>query len=174
MLTPRPSVHVHEGSAHANGTLSAADYDAQTEQRNSLLDSKTHPSTSLLQVTNRRNESYLSIILWWLPELVSSLMSLLCLAGIIVLAYANTGVPLAMTRRPTGLTLNATLAILSTLNKSLLLVPTSSAIMQDLWLWYSRRGAGRTSKLRNLDVADLASRGPRGSISLLFRYRGRR
>lgn len=115
-------------------------------------------------------------IAWWIPEIAASLLSSICLALVIVISSMNHGRPITTLKLPTSLSLNATLSVLSTLNRSLLLVPVSSAIMQDLWMWYTARqeGSNCTSTFRHLDVADAASRGPWGSSKLLLYYRGRR
>lgn len=111
---------------------------------------------------------------WWLLEVAASILSLLCLVGIAVVAFVNQGRPLTMTRHPSFLTLNATLSTLSTLNRSLLMVPVGSAVMQDLWLWYGERNHSGKRNLGNLDIANAASRGPGGSTLLLPQHRGKR
>jgi hypothetical protein len=132
----------------------------------------SHPSIS----TRILKKLGLLSIAWWIPEIAASLLSLGCLASVAIVSFVNNGRPITMLKLPTALSLNATLSVLYTLNRSLLLVPVSSAIMQDLWIWYTarRRGKNCTSRFRHLDVANAASRGPWGSSTLLFRYRGRR
>jgi len=132
----------------------------------------SHPSirTKILS-----NLGLLSIA-WWIPEIAASILALICLESVIIVSTINDGRPITTLKLPTSLSLNATLSVLSTLNRSLLLVPVSSAIMQDLWIWYTACQEGKTcnSRFRHLDAANAASRGPWGSSTLLVHYRGRR
>ena len=99
---------------------------------------------------------------WWIWELFCWLLATACLCTIAaVLATWN--------QRPLdewhySLTLNSVLAILSAISKSALLVPVSSGISQLKWSRLSDRRS-----LIDLQMFDEASRGPLGSIWLIWR-----
>ena len=67
------------------------------------------------------------------------------------------------------LSLNTVASILGTLGKSSLLLAVSAAIGQGKWLWFQTR----QRPLIEFDTFDEASRGPLGSLKLLWRTRAR-
>ena len=62
--------------------------------------------------------------------------------------------------------MTAIIAALSQTAQSALLVPIASCIGQLKWTWFQKKPRG----LINLEQYDQASRGPEGSMKLLFRY----
>ncbi|KAK4443634.1 hypothetical protein QBC34DRAFT_476700 [Podospora aff. communis PSN243] len=65
---------------------------------------------------------------------------------------------------PGDISLNAIIAILSTISKSSLIFSVSTVIGQLKWDWYEREPRG----LSDLETFDKASRGPLGAVQLLF------
>jgi len=68
-----------------------------------------------------------------------------------------------------GITLNSAASWLTTITKSMLLVPAAACIDQSSWIYY----ASRARNLGALSVYDAASRGPWGSMQLLWTLRAR-
>ncbi|KAK3117661.1 hypothetical protein LTR53_000790 [Teratosphaeriaceae sp. CCFEE 6253] len=120
----------------------------------------------------RRRRSCLSIFVWWWPELLSSLFSVLTLISIIVLLRIYDRKAPTSLHLPRYLTLNGITAALATLNRAFMVAPVGSAIMQEVWLLFS--SAQQNTTLHDLVLYDAASRGAFGSFALLFQMRGRR
>ena len=76
-------------------------------------------------------------------------------------AYNNQPVP----SLPKGITLNAVISILATGSKSALLAAVASAIAQGKWTWFH----SDDRPLEHAQILDEASRGPFGSIVMLFK-----
>lgn len=66
-----------------------------------------------------------------------------------------------------GLTINALVSVLVTFTRSALMVPVSEAIGQLKWLWFRDQRI-----LEDFEKFDDASRGPWGSLGLLWRLKG--
>lgn len=111
---------------------------------------------------------------WWIPELLSSTISLVALAILIVLLRVYDGRPLNDLRLPSWLTLNGLIAAIATINRVALVAPIEAAISQEAWLWFSspRQRILLQSRLEDLEISDAASRGVWGS--LMFMFRGKR
>lgn len=110
--------------------------------------------------------SVLRLGLIWLPEILASVLS----AGILVamalaLAHYN-GRALNDIDLPVGLTLNGLIAILSTLARVCIMVPTASVLSQEAWLWFSDPKQPR--RLRDLEKSEGAARGVLGSLVFLL------
>lgn len=71
---------------------------------------------------------------------------------------------------PLGITLNSFLAFFTTCIKAAFMVPVSVAISQAQWNWFNR---AKPQPLYDFHVIDQASRGPWGSLVLLWRFRFR-
>lgn len=108
------------------------------------------------------------VVDWWLWELLSWFMSALCILGIaVLLAHWNErAVP---DHWPSGITLNAYIAVLSGIAKYALAVPVEASISQTKWQWF----AGDARPLMDLEHFDDASRGPVGALKLIFRTKFR-
>ena len=63
-----------------------------------------------------------------------------------------------------GITLNAVVSVFSTVSKGLLAYSVSEGLGQAKWLWLS----SNQERINDLDVIDDASRGPEGSLKLLW------
>lgn len=113
----------------------------------------------------RRPQNKTSIRLWW-TELLSIIFSLSCLA-------ANVGVLAALDDQPykswriaqVDVTPNAIISTIATFTKASLLLTVAEVIVQLKWLYFQ----ARMQRISDLQVFDDASRGPLGSIRLLWR-----
>lgn len=99
---------------------------------------------------------------WWLWECFGWLLSTACLMTIVGLLSRYGGKPLRSW--PHSITLNSTLAILSAISKSALMIPVSAGISQLKWTRLKK-----SRKLLDLQDFDEASRGPLGSMLLIWR-----
>ncbi|KAK5741300.1 hypothetical protein LTR17_004006 [Elasticomyces elasticus] len=102
----------------------------------------------------------------WAPEIIAITFSTVCIIAIaaVLLVYEGKTTP----HLPYGITLNAATSILATASRSLLIFTVAAAIGQLKWCWYRcERG------INDLQSFDDASRGPWGSVMLLFSRRTR-
>ncbi|KAH7409986.1 hypothetical protein DE146DRAFT_332961 [Phaeosphaeria sp. MPI-PUGE-AT-0046c] len=98
---------------------------------------------------------------WWWWELASWLVSFACVSTIVglLLHYDGKVQPDYVVK---GITLNAGIAVFSTVAKAALILPVSEAIGQLKWVWMQEE-----RKLFDFLAFDNASRGPLGSLLLL-------
>ncbi|KAJ6035732.1 hypothetical protein N7540_000011 [Penicillium herquei] len=113
----------------------------------------------------RRSWSFITLDTWIL-EGASLIFSVACLISIygILIAYSGK-------QRPSfvyNISLNAIISILATGCKSSLVFVVGEGISQLKWLWFQNR-----RQLSYIQTFEDASRGPLGSIALLFRHQGR-
>lgn len=95
---------------------------------------------------------------FWVYEILASIISLAMLATIygILKLYNSTGVDFSWS-------LNSLIGLVATICQVALAIPLASGISQLKWLWYKEN-----QKLTDLDKFDQSSRGPMGSLGLLF------
>jgi Protein of unknown function (DUF3176) len=103
-------------------------------------------------------------LIWEILSLVLAATSLLTLVAILQ-NYDDKENP-RWALGPWGVTLNAILSIVSTAFRASLLMPVAQCINQFCWIWYTQ-----PRPLQDICYYDSASRGPLGSIYLLFRLR---
>ncbi|KAL5371752.1 hypothetical protein DPSP01_014032 [Paraphaeosphaeria sporulosa] len=108
-----------------------------------------------------------NVVKRWLLEIISWLLSALCMCAIIVILFFLQNKPVPK-HWPLNITLNAYIAILSRVASASLMLPVSEAIGQLKWSWFQ----GRSKKMWDFELFDNASRGPWGSLMLLVRTRG--
>jgi hypothetical protein len=111
---------------------------------------------------------------WWVPEILALVVSIMCLASIILVLRRVDGKPLsdwhsfvqdsvpgghAMSMAP-----NSVISFFSTIAKSCLGFTATACISQVKWLHIQNKKRSLTS----LQVFDDASRGPLGAVSLFF------
>ncbi|KAI2615550.1 hypothetical protein GGR54DRAFT_612919 [Hypoxylon sp. NC1633] len=101
----------------------------------------------------------------WLFEGMASIISTASLAGIIITLALHADRPLP--RWPFSITINALISTLATISRSALLVSVTAALGQRTW---ARLNKGQ-HPLSDLETYDGASRGPWGSIILLWSTR---
>lgn len=66
---------------------------------------------------------------------------------------------------PFGITLNAFISVLVRVASAALLIPVTEALGQLKWIWFKER----SRRLHDFELFDEATRGPWGSMILLFR-----
>ena len=96
----------------------------------------------------------------WLLEAVSMLTSLVCQGAIIAILSTMQNKPLANWTAP--ISLNTTIAILTTASKSLLLLAVAECISQSKWNHFRK-----PRQVLDFDIFDNASRGPLGAVQIL-------
>ncbi|KAK4921732.1 hypothetical protein LTR49_010838 [Elasticomyces elasticus] len=97
----------------------------------------------------------------WTPEIIAISFSTACLIAIAAVSshYKDKTTP----HLPYGITLNAVISILATTSRSLLIFTVAAAIGQLKWCWYRHE-----RDVNDIQSFDDASRGPWGSVTLLF------
>jgi len=107
----------------------------------------------------------------WLLEIVSWLISAICMGAIIAVLVVLRNQPVAKWPFTNmGLTLNAFVSILSRIAGAALLLPVAEAIGQLKWSWFIK---GDSKKMWDFEMFDNASRGPWGSLLLLIHTKGK-
>ncbi|KAH7093062.1 hypothetical protein FB567DRAFT_433121 [Paraphoma chrysanthemicola] len=107
----------------------------------------------------------------WLLEIISWLISAICMGAIIAALAVLQDQPAS--RWPfdkAGLTLNAFVSILSRIAGAALLLPVAEALGQLKWIWFVR---GDSKKMWDFEMFDNASRGPWGAFLLLIHTKGK-
>lgn len=123
------------------------------------------------------SSSFFKVLVWWIPELVATLISITALGCMVVLLLKYDRVLLEDVRLPTSLTLNGTIAALATLNRACLNTPVCSALLQQMWLYLdkeSKREGPSRSRLRDTELYASASTGAWGSLIFLIKIRASR
>src|ERR1700744_1282020 len=103
----------------------------------------------------------------WPYESIAIVVSFLCTAAIVGILVEMNNQPLS--RWPFILSLNATIAVFITAAKSTAILTVASCLSQSKWLHFKKSAP----KVHELELFENASRGPWGSLLLLFRV-GRR
>ncbi|KAH7093059.1 hypothetical protein FB567DRAFT_514554 [Paraphoma chrysanthemicola] len=99
----------------------------------------------------------------WLFEILSWLISALCMAAVVVIYVYISDRPMS------GVSMSITAAnVLGKVASAALIVPTSEALGQLKWNWFHSSKA-----MWDFEIFDKASRGPWGAALLLFRTKGR-
>jgi hypothetical protein len=110
------------------------------------------------EASQRRRHTVFS----WIPEAISLVISVTALAAMVALVASQDRKPL---RNVLGsLTLNAAVAILTSIFKASMIMPTAEAVSELKWLWFAKK----PRNLCDMEWFDQASRGPRGSLQFLF------
>ncbi|KAM7189030.1 Protein of unknown function (DUF3176) domain containing protein [Naviculisporaceae sp. PSN 640] len=103
---------------------------------------------------------------WWL-ELLGCFISLASLFAIVGTTYPHQGLPLP--RWPFDLSINTLVSIYMVVMKAAMLLVVADGLGQMKWTWFRR-----ARPLSHLEIFDEASRGPWGSLQLLWSIRLRR
>ena len=114
------------------------------------------------QPTSRRN-----LCRGWFWEVLAAIVSVAGMGAVIVILWRMQEQPLSHWTFP--ININSTVAAFITAVKSLALLVVASCLGQTKW----RHFGDRASKLRDFDIFDDASRGPWGSLRLLWCLRTR-
>ncbi|CAG9984881.1 unnamed protein product, partial [Clonostachys byssicola] len=132
----------------------------QMEQKSSLV------TTEQFKVLGR-NRSSTGHVRAWAPELIWAFLSIMVFIALVITLRQYDKRPVPEWRF--GLTLNTVVAFLSTICRSMTVVPISEGLSQLKWNWI----ATRRRPLWDLYTFDQASRGPIGSLLLMVTLRGR-
>jgi len=97
----------------------------------------------------------------WTIDIVAVFFSILIFLALIVVLATQDGKPLFSWH---GVTLNAIVSVLSTASKALLLLAVEDLIGQWKWILFS----GQARALIDFERIDAASRGPLGSLRLMW------
>lgn len=97
----------------------------------------------------------------WLLETLAIVLSLASFSMILVLLQIYDNKPIFVWH---GATLNTFVSTIATLGKAMLLLTVSACMSQWKYIWFSQA----RQKLIDFEVFDKASRGPSGSLSLLW------
>ena len=169
---PRKPISSSLSQGQVATTTKAIDPEETELDQIGLIHNRSDKSPVSRSRWRERGHAYL---LWWVPEIVASILSVASLMAVVWILRVFEGRSISDNQLPDWLTPNSIIAAISTLNRVCLLVPVSSAISQEAWLWVSskRHKAAYQSRLIDLDLSDNASRGAWGSLVLLVRARGR-
>ncbi|KAK3625379.1 hypothetical protein LTR56_004014 [Elasticomyces elasticus] len=101
----------------------------------------------------------------WLWEALSLLTSIFCIGGVVVLLCLYDGEPLPSWSY--GLTINGVISILAVVTKASMVLPIAEALSQLKWNHFWRN----SRPVRDFESFDSASRGPWGSLVMMFSMR---
>lgn len=102
---------------------------------------------------------------WW-QELICCVLSIASLVALVFFLRAFDGEPLP--NWPSGITINTVVAFLATISRTAFVIPVTEGLSQAKWNWFKKK----PRPLEDFDAFDQASRGPWGSVTLLFRTVG--
>ncbi|KAF2474372.1 uncharacterized protein BDR25DRAFT_385936 [Lindgomyces ingoldianus] len=141
-------------------------------QTPSLVDEKPESSPNIAERIEQRLWRYSlngNVIERWLLEIISWIISAICMGAIVgVLIYLRNQPLSKWQLSRIGLTLNAFVSVLSKVASAALLLPVAEALGQLKWSWFQ----GHSKKMWDFEIFDNASRGPWGSFLLLIRTKG--
>lgn len=99
----------------------------------------------------------------WTLEILGCVTAIVAFVAIVVVLVYYDGRP--MPQWPYGITLNALVAVLSTVMKATMAFTLTESLSQLKWSWFSGG-----NKLSDLALLDAASRGVLGALVVLFRF----
>ncbi|KAH8760383.1 hypothetical protein F5883DRAFT_425790, partial [Diaporthe sp. PMI_573] len=102
----------------------------------------------------------------WLWEVSSIAAATFALAAIVITLVIHRGRPLP--QWPSAITTNALVAVFTAIFKACLMMPIAECMGQLKWLWYQK-----PRPLGYMEQWDLASRGPWGSLLLIYTLKSR-
>jgi hypothetical protein len=100
---------------------------------------------------------------WWVFDTLCLLSSIVCVIVTVILMGVHNNKTL--NSWTFYFSLNTVVSTLGTVARSSLVAAVSSSLAQGKWLWFKKR----RSNLSDFDLLDSASRGPWGSLKLLWR-----
>lgn len=175
-IPPRREPAFAMATSYSSGEYATSTYEIAPEHESAKKPFFEEHQLSHSQNPNPRPSLWSNLLIWWLPELLASILSLCCLASLIVVLRMFEGKPATNLYITQGLTLNGLIAAIATLNRAFLTTPVASAVMQEMWLYFVRESTRKSprTRLRDLDIYYEAAAGPLGAIAFLGRARGRR
>ncbi|KAK0391655.1 hypothetical protein NLU13_1154 [Sarocladium strictum] len=165
MAQPKPRIIVSRATFDTDpsveGLRSSTSTDTFCSERS--RDIRQAPAASSVKHTPR--QTWLQSASPWALELVWCLLSVVLLMGLVMVlsTYDKQRLP----EIPLGITLNTIVAILATATRAVTVFLIGQGISQLKWNQY----VGGHKPLTNLQVFDEASRGPWGSLQMVFRTR---
>ena len=150
---PRKPLNGATVSSHSNVEL--GNLKSGTQQDRHLSDSPSNARKPTIGVFHD----------WW-AETLCCLIIIAAMAAIIAIVYPHQNLPLP--EWPYNISINSLLAIIVVAMKAAMLLITAEGLSQLKWAWFKRR-----RPLQDLTRYDRASRGPWGSLLLLWTLRSR-
>ncbi|KAF2647844.1 hypothetical protein K491DRAFT_784470 [Lophiostoma macrostomum CBS 122681] len=151
-------------SDHAVTTVSPRGRDSADDTATEIkIEPASRMNSSSLNRFNRLRALWID---GWITEFLSCGLAVIAFIGLVVTLRIFNGH--VLTEVPLKISINTLAAVFSAVTKSSLLLPVAEGISQLKWAWFSR---GRP--LSDFEGFDSASRGPMGSLLLVFRLRGR-
>lgn len=126
-----------------------------------------NPDIETAQPKNERADYFSGKIKTWLWELLALIICIASLLAIIVTVSIRHGRPPPIF--PLGITINAVVAIYSTIMKTTMVYCAAEAVSQSKWIWFGQEARN----LSDVELYDQASRGPWGALIMLWRVRWR-
>jgi Protein of unknown function (DUF3176) len=114
---------------------------------------------------NQRGGRFEFLRIWWL-ELLCCVLFIGALVAVVVTIYPYEGRPLP--QWPYHLSINSLISVYIVIPKAAMLLVAAEGLSQLKWAWF-----GQYRPLKDLVSFDNASRGPWGSLTLIWRLRGR-
>jgi hypothetical protein len=123
-------------------------------------------ATTLSEKTPGRRHKFNHVVSkYWLVGISAWILALLIFGGLVGVLKAFDGANVPKWRF--GITLGAIASLFASVGGYILMIPLSSALGQWKWLW-----CRTTRPVSDFTVIERASRGPLGSLLLLFRWKG--
>lgn len=130
---------------------------------------KTSINSSTVLVSSTNHYSAPSLKLFqtsgWLYEISSLVMAALGLVVLICVLHTYENRPSPQWQL--GITLNAIVSIVSTMFRASLMLPVARSLSQSAWIWFSQKNR----PLESMCWYDAASRGPLGSVKLIWKLK---
>ncbi|RHZ47233.1 DUF3176 domain-containing protein [Aspergillus thermomutatus] len=149
-------------SSNVSGDREADEGTPQLQQTESALDAKN--SKCAKGRANRFDWESLTLDTWF-GESIAMSFSFLCFIAIVAVLWVYDKKPNPNLKY--GLTLNTIVSVLGTGCKSSLIFAVAEAIGQLKWVWFRNK----RSRLHDMQSFDDASRGPLGSMMILFEHK---
>ncbi len=182
-ISNKPTIMVNQGLGIQNTSIKTPPIRVQpppTEKRKEGLreeQMEDEPAGTGSNIAQRIEEklwnwnSSGNIVQRWSLEIVSWLISAICMGSVIAALIVLRDQPLSKWPfAKVGLTLNAFISICSRIAGAALLLPVAEALGQLKWNWFIQGGS---KKMWDFEMFDNASRGPWGAFLLLIHTKGK-
>ncbi|KAL2065319.1 hypothetical protein VTL71DRAFT_2988 [Oculimacula yallundae] len=157
----------HDSEEVPKGSATAADLSTREHEDSPMLrGGESSDSGSKIRLGSYRNKPHdrprSSEFAWtWKWELLSLLGTTMSLIAIVIILNQYDGKP--SPRWPHAITLNTLVSVFATLLKAMMMMAVAECISQLKWIWFKN-----PRSLSDLTTFENASRGPWGSVQLLF------
>ncbi|KAL2211302.1 hypothetical protein CC79DRAFT_194693 [Sarocladium strictum] len=164
MMPPKPRIIVSRANFDQEESVKDLGSRTSTVESEEFEIPRTVPKAEPAAESSK--QTLLQYVTAWATELIWCLLSVILLMGLVMVLSTFDNRPLP--KLPLGLTLNTIVAILATASRAVTVFLIGQGISQMKWNQY----VGTERPLINLHVFDEASRGPWGSLQMVFRSRG--